>query len=245
LFGIRNVHVENGWAHPLEGKFRLKQVFRGIKRAQGATQKRERFPITGDIVTRMIRVAGSDTHDARLIAAALSLGFGGLLRVGEFAPRSPKSPRVPRRWQLRIQRAPEGQLSLAYTILASKTDPFRQGVTVRIVAASAVQSILDYLWRHPRPPGQGGFLLSNADGTPLTTRQFLRSTELGLTNLGITPGPRFTGVSLRHGAATTLGRMGVPERVIKVLGRWRSEAYHVYVTDHSADVQRYGGLLSC
>lgn len=38
-----------------------------------------------------------------------------------------------------------------------------------------------------------------------------------------------SGISLRKGGALTLALCGVPDRVTQALGRWKSNAYRVYV----------------
>ena len=37
------------------------------------------------------------------------------------------------------------------------------------------------------------------------------------------------GLSLRRGGATTLAASGVPDRVIRAMGRWKSGAYRLYI----------------
>ena len=39
---------------------------------------------------------------------------------------------------------------------------------------------------------------------------------------------RFSGHSFRIGGATSLARRGVPDYIIKMLGRWKSKAFRVY-----------------
>ena len=49
----------------------------------------------------------------------------------------------------------------------------------------------------------------------------------------------YAGHSFRIGAATTAGARGVPDSTIKILGRWESSAYLLYIRtprDHLASI---------
>ena len=54
-----------------------------------------------------------------------------------------------------------------------------------------------------------------------TLKQGLRSAGLDMNH--------FSGHSLRIGAATSAAAAGVPDHLIKILGRWQSEAYQLYI----------------
>ena len=85
-------------------------------------------------------------------------------------------------------------------------------------------SLVNYL--HLCGPGPGPLFLYQ-DGTPLSRSKlsaFLKST---LQSAGV-PG-NFTGHSFRIGAATTAASRGIPDHLIKTMGRWSSEAHLLYV----------------
>ena len=71
-----------------------------------------------------------------------------------------------------------------------------------------------------------GPLFTFGDGCPLS-RQQLSFTALSILSaagyLGV-----YSGHSFRIGAATTTAAQGVPERLIKTLGQWSSDAYQIY-----------------
>ena len=61
-----------------------------------------------------------------------------------------------------------------------------------------------------------------------------------LAKAGLRP-DEYAGHSFRIGAATTAAACGVPVDLIKTLGRWKSQAYQLYVRlpgDHLAGVSR-------
>uniref|UniRef100_A0A1X7UVJ6 Tyr recombinase domain-containing protein n=1 Tax=Amphimedon queenslandica TaxID=400682 RepID=A0A1X7UVJ6_AMPQE len=66
------------------------------------------------------------------------------------------------------------------------------------------------------------------DGNPLTRDQFVRLLRDALSSRGI-DSQQYSGHSFRIGAATAAAQANVPDHLIKVLGRWRSEAYQIYI----------------
>ena len=50
-----------------------------------------------------------------------------------------------------------------------------------------------------------------------------------LKRAGFDESPWQFGLSLRRGGATTLAGSGVPDRVIRAMGRWKSGAYRLYI----------------
>ena len=55
---------------------------------------------------------------------------------------------------------------------------------------------------------------------------------------------KFSGHSLRIGAATTAGQRGVPDRLIKTMGHWSSEAYLLYVCTPAVTILLVAGRIS-
>ena len=112
----------------------------------------------------------------------------------------------------------------------SKTDPFGKGVDLFFGKTGAevcpVAAILTYLVM--RPKIKAGPLLVHADGTPLTREQFVKGVREALNACGI-DSSSYSGHSFRSGAATAAAQAGVPAYGIKILGRWQSKAYHLYI----------------
>lgn len=112
---------------------------------------------------------------------------------------------------------------------ASKTDPFRAGVDVYVGKTGTnlcpVGAMLDYLV--VQGPGQGP-LFRFSDGRPLTRGNFVVRVRQVLTEAGVDSAP-YSGHSFRIGAATTAAKAGMGDATIKMLGRWQSNAYQLYV----------------
>jgi hypothetical protein len=163
-----------------------------------------------------------------MLWAACCLGFFGCLRAGEFTVNSPFDPKfhlIPQDLQVDSLVDPK---SIKVFVKCSKTDRFRQGCLTYIgkngSSMSLVSAIIRYL--HLRGPGAGP-LFTNRDGSPLTRRAVSSSIQSILQTAGI-PG-QFSRHSIRIGATTTAAEKRVTDHMIKMLGRWSSEAYQRYI----------------
>ena len=85
--------------------------------------------------------------------------------------------------------------------------------------------MLSYLAVRPKLEGPQ---LVHSDGSPLTRDQFVRLVKMALTAASI-DASAYSGHSFRIGAASAAAAAGVLAYLIKALGRWESEAYHIYI----------------
>ena len=115
--------------------------------------------------------------------------------------------------------------SVRLNIKSSKTDPFSQGVTVRIEANNTilcpVNALRHYTANHP---SKSGPLFTFANGSFLTRadiNNILRDTSNGAANI--------SSHSLRIGAASTAAAMGCPKYLIQSMGRWSSDCFRRYI----------------
>ena len=67
-----------------------------------------------------------------------------------------------------------------------------------------------------------------SSGQPLTRDSFVKEVQLALLSRGV-EAAAFTGHSFRIGAATTVAAHGLPNSLIKTLGRWESATYMLYI----------------
>ncbi len=104
-------------------------------------------------------------------------------------------------------------------IKASKTDQFRAGSSMILGSNGAgicpIHALLEYLNKRGGAPGP---LFINEDHSPLCRRKFVSCIQHTLTTASL-QGAVFTGHSFRIRAATLASQAGVPETIIKVLGR--------------------------
>ena len=228
LAAIRSLHLENGFPNPLANCLRLERVIRGIKRCQG-TSKRERLPVTVAVLSRIREILNFQCYDDILLWAACCTGFFGFLRSGEFTTQNAKfDARVHLTLDdVQIDRH-ENPKVVFLRVKCSKTDPFRKGHTIRLGVSGniicPVRSLLRYLHMRGGDPGP---LFRHTNGLPLTRATLTTWLRTAVSRAGIEG--IFSGHSFRIGAATSAAAAGIPDHLIKTLGRWLSSAYQLYI----------------
>jgi integrase len=231
---------------PTDGIFdhpRLQRIIHGVRRFHGEGGTRERLPITRDILLKILQCLPrwrTDLMQANLYAA-FCLAFAGFLRVSEFTwtDYTTSNPLEFARWHLTWRSVDIQTDRLLLTIPASKTDPFRQGVTLTISPASdaacplvAIRNLLALNMAGQQPnqfdPLRPLFVRPN--NQPFSRDYVVRCLRLCLTHRGITG--HYSGHSFRRGAATSARLAGLTDHEIQLLGRWRSDAYKRYIEVH-------------
>ena len=227
LSAVRSLHIDYGFSDPLPNCLQLQHLLRGIKHHQGSNLT-HRQSVTADLVSVLHRSLDLANPDNVMLWAACCVDFFGFLRGGEFTVNSPFDPSLHLTLDDMQVDAPLNPQSVCVFIKCSKTDPFQKGCFVFLGRGSAplcpVVSLVNYF--HLCGPGPGPLFLYQ-DGTPLSRSKlsaFLKSTPQ---SAGV-PG-NFTGHSFRIGAATTAASRGIPDHLIKTMGRWSSEAHLLYV----------------
>ena len=241
LSGVRSLHIDRGFSDPLVNCLQLQRVLRGIKRHQGS-RKSPRQPITGDLMRVIHSVLSLSDYSQAMLWAACCLGFFGFLRAGEFTVNEPFDPAIhltPQDLQLDSTSNPT---CLRVQIKASKTDPFRQGCFIYLgrgrTSICPIASVMAYL--HRRGPAPGPLFLQE-NGQPLTRTQLSNFLQSTLSAVGITG--TYSGHSFRIGAATTAAQQGLPDHLIKTMGRWSSDAYLLYVRTPVQSILNVSGQL--
>ena len=231
LAALRHLQVSAGLPTPNRADWpRLHYTLRGIQRSQPSAQ-RQRLPITATVMRNLLHTwssAPTDHYKSRLMWAASCLAFFGFLRSGEFTLRSlAESPAI-----LASDAAVDSRTEpsvVTIRLRRAKTDPFGRGVSIYLGKTETdicpVAAILNYL--AVRPQGEGP-LFVHRDGSPLLKQQFITGVRQALSAAGLDPS-LYSGHSFRIGAATTAAAAGIPDHLIKTLGRWESSAYLLYV----------------
>ena len=118
---------------------------------------------------------------------------------------------------------------LQVTLKSSKTDSFRQGHSLVIARCSSLLCPVSamhqfFLLGHP----QSGPLFSFQSSCLLTRSSVSHLLRASARSAGL-PYQSLKGHSFRIGAASTAAAAGLPDWLIKVLGRWSSDCYQLYI----------------
>ena len=166
-----------------------------------------------------------------ILWAAATMCFFGFLRVGEvvtpgddiFDPTCHLA-----QGDVRINDLQDPKF-VVVRIKSSKTDPFRQGVSIYLGRARdslcLVAAVLGYMVQRGT---EGGPFFNFEDGRLLTRGRFVSEVRKAITEMGHN-GALYAGHSFQIGAATTAAQKGVQDFLIKTLGRWERAAYTGYI----------------
>ncbi len=205
---------------------RLFLVLKGIKRNSKKFRKPKRAPVTPALL-KVIKYnlfnSSRCFEDKVMLWAALLVAFFGILRVSEYTA-SHKTKFDPETTLLFSDLDLHGSRALIF-IKASKTDPFRQGVHIRIAANGSMLCPINALGHMvAMHPSRNGPLFMFKNGRFLTRKDInslLVDASDGMVNL--------SSHSLRIGAASTAADMGCPKWLIQHMGRWTSDCFRDYI----------------
>lgn len=219
---------------------RLPRMLKGLRRIFGDTPRK----IRRGIAPQALRRAMDKLLDPKIpahanIRAALSSAFAALLRCSEFALDNGK------RWdpQRGLTRADIKELTTERAVLMtapSKNNHHLGGKTCPVVMGAGgqfidpVAEIANMLAVDPLPAGMDPATVPLFRDTsmgwhePLRARSVLAVTRDLMHSVGENP-EQFGTHSYRIGGASALFAAGADETVIRTMGRWSSDIYHLYV----------------
>ena len=229
ISGISYFHKINGFQDTTKF-FIISKALEGLKRMQGGKRQDIRAPITLNLLSEITSVLDkvcSSNYEAIMFAAAFSLSFFGLLRVGEITQPNQKEKI---KSVIGIDDIEINKNKINLMIRCSKTD--QQGKSIKLVipanhkSTCPVRLIKKYL--SLRPTGSNQDLFIHFNSSSLTRYQFNSVLQKSLKFLNVLKG-HYRTHSFRIGGATELARKGVNEQEIMKLGRWKSHAYARYI----------------
>ena len=247
LSGIRFCYLQAGKYNPLcqpgsEHLYRLQTILRGIKKIQGSNTNK-RLPITQDILREMckiLRLGLFSPFTDILLEAMFSVAFFAFLRCGELTCKNVFDPDIHLTMSDVVFHPNEDCVNL--TLKSSKTDPFRQGVTIRLFKTGEmicpVTAINRYLSSLPTALKEGKKpLFVNNNLQPITRLYFIDKLKRVLQHMGLDT-KHYSGHSFRVGAASSCSANGVPDHLIQTLGRWSSDCYMRYIRTSISSLAR-------
>ena len=224
------------WAHqlaglqPISGSPFVGAVLAGLQRKL-AKPKSKKEPITPDMLSAMVKSCDGSLSDLRLMAMAL-LAFSAFLRCDELI-------------KLRACDVSFAAEHMVITLPRSKTDQYRDGSTVMVARSGTptcpVAMLEQYFSKAALIQSSTALVFRGIVNTKTGERlrksggiSYSRVRELmlqRLSRLGFDP-TAFGMHSFRAGGATAAANAGVPDRLFKRHGRWKSDtAKDGYVKD--------------
>ena len=239
LTGIKSYQLDLGIDCSAFGDPRLERTIQGIKRDHNEPERRFRTPLIRPHLLSILHHLQAPSYDNIVLRAAFTLAFAGFLRVGEFTYREADTElgnSFPR-WFLTnksIQVAGDGA-HMELTIPASKTDPFRTGIMLTIAATldegCPVQAMKRLQATDTHRSAHAPLFCIGKHKQQAFTREYVVQRQQYLATIARLGQGRWNlnGHSFRRGAATWAAQVGIKEAEIQTLGRWRSDAYKVYI----------------
>jgi len=215
----------NNWPDVTQN-FVVKKLLEGSRRVKGS-QEDSRLPITKPLLVKILNVLPqvcTSIFETKLFSASFLLAFYGFLRVGEVSCKSGGPDHTIKFHDFKIL-----QESIEFHIASSKNDQAGKGFTISIAKQPSnicpVKAMREYLM--VRPPVQGP-LFCHFNGKALSSYQFSSVLKKALGHLKANH-ERILPHSFRIGRATSCAMDGMLDEEIKLLGRWKSNAYQKYV----------------
>lgn len=211
ISAIAHVHKIQNIQETNTNSFLVRKAIEGLRRENGGSNLDIRLPITIDLLDKILSCLHSicsNTYEASLFAAAFSLSFFGLLRVGELTEHNNKSYN---KKVLKLQDILLQPSQLCLVIRWSKTDQTGKSVTLSIPSSGGIHCPV-MLMRHylqARPVCSNDHLFIHFNTKSLTRYQFSTILRKALKFLDV-PG-HLRSHSFRIGGATQLALAGVPD----------------------------------
>ena len=203
---------------------RLPYLLRGIKRLY-SQERRVRLPITPSIFLSFRTLLNLQWHDHIMLWTAMLVAFFAFLRSAELIALTTSDLSM-------CTSSPLSSLpTYILSIRISKTDPFRQVCQVRLAPSGhpilcPAKILTDYLRIAHLSPCSSLFAWSS--GNPLCRATLTNGIKWLAAATGINE-RLYSSHSFRIGAATTASAAGLPDSLIKTMGRWSSDAYQTYI----------------
>ena len=242
LAGIRQVHIMKGLPAPKLREEIVRQALKGRQNmeaqenSKGNQAGKKRLAMTIPLMKLLkekIRTANMEAESKLMLWTVSSLLFFGAFRIGELASKheatfDPDHTLLHRDVKLTDSR--HGRV-LSVTLKCPKeraagdatvVDIFESGGSLcPIKAFSRWQTRSDRMGDMP--------LFRTGDGTPLTCRKYNELLKKLLGRHAHFSGGSISAHSFRAGITTILGTKGFSDEEIKLVGRWSSRAFEIYM----------------
>ena len=219
-----------GYAHRLSGtrdptsSYLIQKLLAGATRLSPSMDTR--LPITGIVLNMLInslQTAISNQYDAVMLRAMFSVSYFGLMRVGEVTSTTYS------RASVFLQ---DLTLTPSYATIAIRkfkhntgNRPFDIVLPAQSSAICPVAALQDYLQFRGYASGP---LFIFPDGSPVPRNFFVSRLRQCLIFAGLDP-TLYKSHSFRIGGASHYAELGYSDSQIRLLGRWKSDAFKRYI----------------
>jgi site-specific recombinase XerD len=228
LSAVRSLHVFAGYSYPTE-MLRVRLALKGAVTKSAPVVRK--FPITFDVLSKILKFV-QKRFDSKLMSTMMAVAFFGCLRASEICVCDAVSFCSSDHLCVEDVHVDRKKKILTIFLKKSKTDTYNSGTTIRIGFLETNVCAYCYALKYidSKSKGLSGKLpfFVNSLGDAVKKNYFVSVTRLALGMGGFDPS-KFSGHSFRAGAATTAGNNNFEEYELKMLGRWASSAYNVYL----------------
>jgi hypothetical protein len=225
LSGIKHYHSQLGFNLDFNKMILMNQLMKSYRRLRAGETPNKKLPITTGLLSRIVKLINIKDPDDILLIMIASLGIYGLLRSSEFL-----NDKKPLFWNALIKFNKD---SIVIRFNNNKVEMFQQGFNVAYFRNNSpscpIKNLILYLASLNKPPTSTQPLFQKKDGSIATKSWVVKKLQQFIIKLNL-PSHLYTGHSFRRGGATSLAECGVPDNVIKSMGRWNSWAYQLYIT---------------
>ena len=240
--GIRAWHKLHGLAWGLEGSDFETLIRAAQKKAPPSSKRSQRQPITPSYIEKIRAQLDLTTPRHAAAYACLTTAFYTAARLGEFTVPNLKDfnpARHAKPADVRDEIDRNGNRITVFTLPRTKTkiegeDVFwaaQEGPTDPKAAWE------NHLAVNAPPPGSHIFAYRHADThRPLTKPEFMKIMRSAALQAALQP---FQGHSIRIGATLEYMLRGLSFEAMKAKGRWSSDSFHTYLTQHAQILAPY------
>lgn len=225
---LRTESLGNGHPFTAPMEYYISLLRQGLAKAFRPTTRRK-LPFT---LNRLEAIAPFfDLHDPWHLQA-LTMAYvahDGLLRAGELLALQWDDVQVHEGGYVSI-RIKQSKTSHARGPEFVSISPYQRN-GVEFCGASLLGHFISHCKDH-RACRSSDYIFGDAEGGRLAKSTFVTFMQSKLREAGIHRPDEYSGHSFRAGGATDLFEGGAPPRVIMLTGRWRSDAYLLYIRDH-------------
>ena len=224
---VKSLHSHCGLNYPQQTP-RLSLAMRGANVLSDPPVRK--LPITFSLLCKMLE--HMSYHPAeRMIQLAMCVAFFGCLRSGELCVPDNVLFDSSKHLSVSDLRLYRDEKMFSLTLKQSKTDRTGKGVEVYVGCSSNVVCayclMVDFMDRRSSYVATSP-LFADKNIPVLRKSVFINATRLVLSTLGLDPSC-YSGHSYRAGSATSGADNGFNPWELKMLGRWSSECYQIYL----------------